>query len=149
MSFVCGDRVKESSTTTGTGNVTLDGAVDAKFRAFSAVAVNNDVVEYVIEHQGASEWESGIGTWTTGGVLVRTVVLASSNAGALVSFSAGTKHVFIPAQANHQKLALAGRLLSDENAYVPAFGSCYIAQDYEVAAGKTLEIGPGGVMEVG
>ena len=144
-----GDRVKETATTTGTGDFTLGGAVSTLFRAFSAIATNNDVVEYVIEHQGASEWESGVGTWTTGGVLKRTVVLASSNAGALVNFSAGTKHVFIPAQANHQKLSLTQRLLDEENAYIPDNCSVYAAQDYEVVAGKTLEIGPGGILEVG
>ena len=148
MTYVVGDRIKESSTTTGTGNFTLDGAVSTLFRAFSAVAVNGDQVEYLIEHQGASEWESGIGTWTTGGVLQRTVVLASSNAGALVNFSAGTKHVFIPAQANHQKLSLAQRLLQEENGYIPVNCSTTVALDYEVAAGKTLEIASGGILEV-
>lgn len=149
MTYVTGDRIKESSVTTGTGDLTLAGAVSPLFRAFSAVAVNGDMVEYVIEHQGASEWESGIGTWTTGGVLQRTVVLASSNAGALVSFSTGTKHVYIPAQANHQKLGFIQCVLQEESAYIPPNCGAYAPRDYEIASGKTLEIGAGGVLEIG
>ena len=93
------DRVKETTTTTGTGTVALDGAV-AQFRAFSAVCANNDTIPYAIVGQSGTEWEVGIGTWTTGKNLTRTTVLSSSNAGAAVNFSAGTKDVFctVPAE---------------------------------------------------
>jgi hypothetical protein len=94
------DRVKETATTTGTGAVTLGGA-SAGYRTF--VAGNGvGLVYYAIVHQTAAEWEVGIGTLTTGpDVLARTTVLTSSNANALVSFSAGTKDVFctVPAAA--------------------------------------------------
>lgn len=93
MAHQIGDRIKETTTTTGTGNITLAGAVSG-FRAFSAVCANNDTIWYVIVHQSANEWEVGLGTWLTGGALARTTVLASSNAGAAVTFSAGTKDVF-------------------------------------------------------
>jgi hypothetical protein len=94
MSHIQADRVKEESTSTGTGNFSLGGAV-SKFVTFGSRMANNDTTYYCIEHQAADEWEVGFGTWQTGGTLVRTTVLQSSNADAAVNFSAGTKHVFM------------------------------------------------------
>lgn len=89
------DRVKETSTTTGTGALTLAGAVSG-FRAFTAVLSNSDTTYYAVEHQSAAEYEYGIGTFTTSGTtLARTTVLGGSNGTSAVNFSAGTKHVFI------------------------------------------------------
>jgi hypothetical protein len=88
------DRVKETTTTTGAGTVTLAGAA-AGYQSFAAVGDGNTCF-YCIAHQSASEWETGIGTYTASGTtLARTTVLASSNAGAAVNFSAGTKDVFL------------------------------------------------------
>lgn len=98
MALVFGDRIKETSTTTGTGSLTLAGAAD-KHRAFSAVLSNNDTCTYYIVHQSANEWETGLGTWTTGGYLARTTVYASST-GSKVDFSAGTKDVAISITAS-------------------------------------------------
>lgn len=91
------DRVLETSTTTGTGALTLAGAVTG-FMAFSAITgiAANDALPYSVwgvDSNGAptGEWETGIGTWNT--TLTRTLVTASSNAGAAVNFSAGTKMV--------------------------------------------------------
>lgn len=99
MALQRGQRVWETSTTTGTGALTLAGAV-ANYRAFSAICANNDTVPYSIVNQSApSEWESGTGTWGTGNILTRTTVVESSNAGAAVNFSAGTKDVFCEAAA--------------------------------------------------
>jgi hypothetical protein len=102
MTYVSDDRVKETSTTTGTSNFSLAGGVTG-FRAFSAVMNNNDTCYYCISHQTLSEWEIGIGTWVTGNTLNRTagnILDGSSGAGTLVNFSAGTKDVFITAPAN-------------------------------------------------
>jgi len=94
MALVLADRVKETTTTTGTGTVTLAGAATG-FQSFAAVG-NGNVTYYTIAGQGTSEWEVGIGTYTSSGTtLSRTTVLASSNSGSLVSFSAGTKDVFV------------------------------------------------------
>src|SRR6185436_6212020 len=93
MTWVAGDRVKETTTTTGTGDITLAGAV-SQFRAFSDVAANGDRIHYAIVGQSGTEWEVGLGTWVAGNTLQRTNVMASSNAGALVNFAAGTKDVF-------------------------------------------------------
>lgn len=93
MAFVLADRVRETTTTAGTGTVTLAGAVTG-FQTFAAIG-NANTTYYTIAGQGTSEWEVGIGTYTSAGTtLSRDTVLASSNAGALVNFSAGTKDVF-------------------------------------------------------
>jgi hypothetical protein len=94
MAFVLADRVKETTTATGTTSpITLAGAVTG-FQSFSAIG-NGNTTYYTIALQGGSEWEVGIGTYTASGTtLSRDTVLASSNSGSLVNFSAGTKDVF-------------------------------------------------------
>lgn len=92
------DRVKETTTTTGTGTITLAGAATG-YRSFAVVG-NGNTCYYAIV--GGAEWEVGIGTYTSSGTtLARTRVLASSNSGSAVNFSAGSKDVFLtaPAQA--------------------------------------------------
>lgn len=95
------DRVKETTTTTGTGSVNLGGGV-AGFRAFSAAFSTGNVVYYCIEGQGTGEWEVGSGALTTGSpwTLARTTIIASSNSGGAVNFSVGTKNVFCTAPAS-------------------------------------------------
>lgn len=92
------DRVKETTTTTGTGTLTLAGAASG-YVAWSTVGNANSAF-YTIAHQSSNEWEVGIGTYTSSGTtLSRDKVVASSNANAAVSFSAGTKDVFVTAPA--------------------------------------------------
>lgn len=94
MALVLKDRVKETTTTAGTGTVTLAGAATG-FQSFSAIG-NGNTTYYCIAGQGTSEWEVGIGTYTSAGTtLSRTTILASSNSGSAVNFSAGTKDVFV------------------------------------------------------
>lgn len=94
MALIIADRVKETTTTTGTGTVTLAGAV-AGFQSFSVIG-NANTTYYTIAGQTGTEWEVGIGTYTSSGTtLSRDTVLASSNSGSLVNFSAGTKDVFV------------------------------------------------------
>lgn len=95
MAFVINDRVKETTATTGTGTLTLAGAVSG-FDSFSAGVGNANSTYYAIV--GGTQWEVGIGTYTaSGSTLSRTTVLSSSNADALVNFSAGAKDVFVTA----------------------------------------------------
>lgn len=104
MALVLADRVKETTTSTGTGTITLAGA-STGFQAFSVVG-NGNTTYYTISGQGTAEWEVGIGTYTAAGtLLVRTTVLASSNAGSLVTFSAGTKDVFVTYPAGYAAYA--------------------------------------------
>lgn len=94
MALVLADRVRETTTTVGTGTVTLAGALTG-YQSFAVIG-NGNTTYYTIAGQGTSEWEVGIGTYASvGTTLARTTVLASSNAGALVNFSAGTKDVFV------------------------------------------------------
>ena len=93
MTHLVRDRVKETTTTTGTGDITLAGAV-SQFRAFSSVFEVGLRVAYAIVGQTGTEWEVGIGYLSGSSTLVREVVQASSNSDALVNFSAGTKDVF-------------------------------------------------------
>lgn len=87
------DRVKETTTTTGTGAITLAGAVTG-FRTFASALSSGDRVYYaIVTAVSQTEWEVGIGTFTT--TLARDTVLASSNSNALVNFSAGSKEVFV------------------------------------------------------
>jgi hypothetical protein len=99
MAFVIKDRVRETTATTGTGTVTLAGAVSG-YQSFSAIG-NGNTTYYCIAGQGTNEWEVGIGTYTSAGTtLSRTTVLSSSNSGSLVPFSAGTKDVFVTQPAS-------------------------------------------------
>lgn len=94
MALVLVDRVREISTTTGTGTITLAGAVYG-YQPFSAVG-NSNQTYYTIYDQSSGAWEVGIGTYTLSGTtLSRTTVLSSSNGGALVNFGVGTKDVFV------------------------------------------------------
>jgi hypothetical protein len=95
MALVLADRVRETTTTAGTGTITLGGAV-VGFQTFVAVGDGN-VTYYTIAGQGTSEWEVGIGTYTSSGTLLsRDTVLSSSAGGTTkVTFSAGIKDVFV------------------------------------------------------
>lgn len=108
MPFVIKDRVKETTTTTGTGTVTLAGAASG-FQSFSAIGNANNTYYTIV---GGTQWESGIGTYTSSGTtLSRDTVLASSNSGALVNFSAGTKDVFVTLPATAYT-SIGGRYFS-------------------------------------
>ena len=95
MAFVTADRVKDTSTTTGTGSITVSGAAPTGYRTFSAVLSATDTFYYCIQGQTTAEFEVGIGTYSSTNVFARTTVLASSNSNNAVSFSAGTKNVFL------------------------------------------------------
>ena len=90
MSLVLADRVRETTETTGTGTITLSGAVQG-FQSFAVIG-NNNTTYYTINRN--TEWEVGIGTYY-GGTLSRDTVYASSNGGAKVNFSANSKDVFV------------------------------------------------------
>lgn len=94
-----GDRVQESSTTTGTGNFTLGGAPDTSYQTFNAVFGNGTSAtakrfRYVIVDGTNGAFETGLGYLSGATTLVREVVTSSSNSNAAVNFSSGTKTVF-------------------------------------------------------
>lgn len=94
MAFVLADRVQETTISTGTGTITLAGAATG-FQSFAVIG-NGNTTTYTIADATGSNWEVGIGTYTSSGTtLSRDTVLSSSNSGSLVNFSAGTKNVFV------------------------------------------------------
>lgn len=94
MALVLKDRVKETTTTTGTGALTLLGA-STGYQSFAAIG-NGNTCYYAISSTGGSEWEVGIGTYTASGTLLsRDTILESSTGGGAISLSAGTKDVYV------------------------------------------------------
>ena len=95
MAFALNDRVKETSTTTGTGTFDLAGA-ETGFESFVSGIGNGNITYYAISNDGTAEFEVVFGTVTdaTPDTLSRDTIISSSNSDALVNFSAGTKTVF-------------------------------------------------------
>jgi len=89
MSLVLADRVRQTTTATGTGTITLDGTVEG-FQTFAAIG-NNNTTYYTIA--GGSQWEVGIGTYYAG-TLARTTIISSST-GSKLDLADGTKDVFV------------------------------------------------------
>jgi hypothetical protein len=152
MAFVVKDRVKETTTTTGTGTITLAGAVTG-FQAFSVIGDGNTTY-YTIA--GGAEFEVGIGTYTLSGTtLSRTTILESSNAGAAVNFSAGTKDVFVTYPAERSVIAVGGGVTSDtgavyinktimnENTTIEADENGLIVGPFTVAGGVSFTVTSG------
>lgn len=137
MALVVNDRVKESTAVVGTGTVTLLGAATG-FQSFAIIG-NGNTTYYCIADQGGANWEVGLGTYTSSGTtLARTTVFASSNAGALVSFTSGAKDVFCtyPSERSvHQDQTLT--------AYVPqvAASNGLVLNNKTVSASYTIPTG--------
>jgi hypothetical protein len=134
MAFVITDRVRETSTTTGTGNFTLAGAVD-RFRTFDSVLDTGDTTYYTIADQSGVGWEVGIATFTSPSTLARTTILSSSNGGSAVNFGAGSKDVFITLPASRTVTSVDG----GSTGLTPSTAS-YGA----ISLGGTLVVGNGG-----
>ena len=151
MALVLADRVRETTTTTGTGTVTLAGAVTG-FQSFSVVG-NGNTTYYTIAGQGTAEWEVGIGTYTSAGTtLARTTVLASSNSGSLVTFSAGTKDVFVTYPAGRSIIGGEGYTETDADIAISSTintgRNALSAGPITVASGVTVTIPSGSVWTV-
>jgi hypothetical protein len=117
MALVIANRVKETTTTTGTGTVTLLGAATG-FQSFAAIG-NANTTYYTIASQTGNEWEVGIGTYATSGTtLARTTVLSNSSGTqpSALNFAAGTKDVFVTYPAEYSVAATnvgtSGQLLT-------------------------------------
>ena len=95
MALIVNDRVKETSTTTGTGTFSLAGA-ETGYESFVSGIGTGNTTYYAIELNSAGEFEVGIGTVTDASpdTLSRTTIISSSNSDSAVNFSAGTKNVF-------------------------------------------------------
>lgn len=155
MALVLADRVKETTTVTGTGTATLLGAATG-YQTFAVIGDANTTY-YCIAGQGTTEWEVGIGTYTASGTtLARTTVLSSSNAGALVSFSAGTKDIFVtyPSEksvymsgdavvGNTDPSVFINSQIMTVDTTIPAGSSGFTVGPFAIASGVTFTIESG------
>jgi len=136
MALVINDRVKETTTTTGTGAVSLGGAVTG-FETFAAGIGNSNTVYYCIAHQDQAEFEVGLGTLDgDSSDLTRTTVISSSNSDSAVNFSSGTKDVFCTLPAS--------KLIFEDGSNNVAFGGAITGVTNLTASGEldaaTLDI---------
>lgn len=134
MALVLKDRVKETSTSTGTGDFVLAGA-ETGFQSFASALADGDTTYYAIED--GTDWETGLGTWTSSTLtLARTTVYESSNSGNAVDWGAGSKNVFITQPASRvatttvyasiDDLPLSGNVQAGDQALVTANNNVYI-----------------------
>jgi hypothetical protein len=114
MSLVLADRVRQTTTATGTGTITLDGTVEG-FQTFAAIG-NNNTTYYTIA--GGTQWEVGIGTYYAG-TLARTTIISSST-GSTLDLAAGTKDVFVTLPAENTVTSIAS---ADASIIVTTVGS--------------------------
>jgi hypothetical protein len=124
MALVLDDRVQETTTTTGTGTVTLAGAVPG-YQSFAAIG-NGNTTYYCITD--GTNWETGLGTYTSSGTtLARTTVLESSNSNSLVNFSAGTKNVFVTYPASEAVLLTGTQTLTAKTLTSPTITGAVVS----------------------
>jgi hypothetical protein len=143
MPLVLRDRVKETSTTTGTGTLTLGGAASG-FQSFSVIGDGNSTY-YAIVDSAAGAWEVGIGTYgSAGATLTRDVVLESSNSGNKVDLAAGPKDVFVTYPAERSVIGGMGYV---ENAALITQNSTINAGNNALSAGPIV-VGDGVVVTI-
>ena len=137
MALVIADRVKDSTTTAGTGTITLSGTAPTGYQNFSVIG-NGNTTYYCIAGQGTNEWEVGVGTYTSSGTtLARTTVLANSSASqpTALTFSAGTKDVFVTYPSEYSAYTGGSQGIHLNNTTISA--------NYTIAAGVNgFSVGP-------
>jgi len=132
MALILNDRVKETTTTTGTGTFTLAGAVTG-FETFGTGVGNSNTTYYAVTLPGTAEFEVGLGTLSSdSGTIARTTVISSSNSDNAVNFSAGTKTIFCTLPAS-------------KTVFLDASGNATLGADLSVGDDLTVE---GGVIEL-
>ena len=115
MALILNDRVKQETTTTGTGTITL-GAQPAGYQSFAAGITNGSTVYYAIANteSGVTEWEVGLGTFSSSGAgtVTRDTVYTSSNSNNKTNFGAGTKEIFVTYPASRSLFKAADNSIS-------------------------------------
>ena len=141
MAFVLADRVQETTTTTGTGTVTLAGAVTG-FQSFAAVGDGNSTL-YSIADQSGTYWEVGVGIYTAQGTtLSRDSVLSSSNNANLVDFPAGTKNVFVTFPASNTLFSLNNQTITSSYK-IPVGNNASAVGPITINTGKAVTVSTG------
>jgi hypothetical protein len=134
MPLVLKDRVKETSTTTGTGTLTLGGAASG-FQSFAVIGDGNSTY-YAVVDAATGAWEVGIGTYASSGTtLSRDVILESSNSGSAVDFAANVKDVFVTYPAERSVVGGMGYV---ENAATVTQSSVINAGNNAISAGPVV-----------
>ena len=128
MAHELNDRVKETTTTTGTGTLTLGGAVTG-FETFAAGIGNSNTTYYAVILPGSAEFEVGLGTLSSdSSTIARTTIISSSNSDSAVNFSAGTKNIFCTIPAS-------------KSVFLDASGNVSVGADLSVGDDLTIEGG--------
>jgi len=150
MALILKDRVKETSSTTGTGTLDLDGAV-AGFEGFMSAVGNGNTCYYAIQDANGTDWEVGIGTITDASpdTLTRNTILASSNADSIVTLSTGTHTVFLtyPAEksvyrnANDQVVLTSSGVIFSDSTIQTTAATSYTAGTGIVIDGPVINVG--------
>ena len=151
MSYIIADRVKQQTSTTGVGAVTLGSSVTG-FQVFSAVCSNGDTFHYAIVHLTNGSWETGLGTYNSGAGTISRSVLTSSNGNALIDFAAGTKEIFITPIAsnivlkNNTGAITPGvvKTLTVDFGNIPSYGKSFIIADSSATTSSLITINPSG-----
>jgi hypothetical protein len=146
MAFVINDRVKETTTTTGTGTFTLAGAVTG-FETFGTGVGNSNTTYYAVTLPGSTEFEVGLGTLSSdSSTIARTTIISSSNSDSAVNFSAGTKTIFCTIPASKSVLLSdvgASTLdLSSANTHAGLYGSSSAPIEFTVTVGTKTTAHP-------
>ena len=132
MALVLNDRVKETTTTTGTGTLTLGGAVTG-FETFATGVGNSNTTYYAVTLPGTAEFEVGLGTLSSdSSTIARTTIISSSNSDSAVNFSAGTKTIFCTIPAS-------------KSVFLDASGNATLGADLSIGDDLTVN---GGVIEL-
>ena len=161
MALKIADRVRETTITTGTGAISLGGAV-TNFETFSANLSNSDTTYYAIVDNTNGDFEVGLGTYaSSGNTLTRTTPISSSNSNSAVNFGAGTKDVFITTPASKMTfLDASGNLISTGGSSVvntdlsndtsPQLGGALdvVTHDIVTTSNRDLELAPNGTGKV-
>jgi hypothetical protein len=137
MAFVIADRVRETTSTSGTGTLTLGGPFSG-FQGFSVIGDGNNTY-YAISDPNTGSWEVGVGTYTaSGNTLSRDTVLASSNSGSLVVFGPGTKDVICTQPAERNVYVVGSNVVAANSATVP---NTLLANSSITINGNTVALG--------
>jgi hypothetical protein len=123
MAYIVTDRVKQKTTSSGTGSITLGASVTG-FQTFSAVCANGDTFHYAIVHLTNGTWETGVGTYNSSGGTITRSVISSSSGTSLIDFASGDKEIFIT--------PVAGNLIFKDN-----LGAANIVRTATVDFGST------------
>tara|TARA_Y100000114_G_scaffold111022_1_gene104767 strand:- start:18 stop:1241 length:1224 start_codon:yes stop_codon:yes gene_type:complete len=130
MALVISDRIKETTTTTGTGTYTLGGAITG-FETFTANLSNADTTYYCCTD--GTDFEVGLGTFASSGTtLARTTILSSSNSNSAVNWTSGTRNIFCT-------------LPAAKTVFLDASGNATLGADLSVGDDLTVN---GGVIEL-